>query len=256
MITVYDLLEVDENASQEEIEKAYQRLLIEYHKDPKLSEEENNDREIILNKLKLAYDILSNEEKRMKYNKELAKKRAEELIKNVSVEKSDNTKSEELENISEKTQKAENDNVKQSVIEESSISNNKNKIIDNNESFDDENSLTENERKQLKKAAQKEFKNNLKKAQKAEEEYNKAYNEAYNDYLRKLGYTVKEPWTFKRVKRLILSIIIIIAIGILIWKIPFTRNMLNKIYEENIIIKSLVDIVVILFNAILGAFKI
>ena len=37
---------------------------MEYHKDPRLDEEENNAREIILNKLKLAYDILSNEEKR------------------------------------------------------------------------------------------------------------------------------------------------------------------------------------------------
>jgi len=43
MVTIYDLLEVDEKASKQEIEKSYQRLILEYHKDPKLTEEENAD---------------------------------------------------------------------------------------------------------------------------------------------------------------------------------------------------------------------
>lgn len=254
MITVYNLLEVDENASQEEIEKAYQRLLMEYHKDPRLDEEENNAREIILNKLKLAYDILSNEEKRNKYDKELAKKRAEELIKNVSVEK----KVEEAPQEDDETEAVEESVVSSEVSQEPEV-----KIISNNiasrveQKNDDieEINLTNEEKKRLKKAAQKEFKNNLKKAQKAEEEYNRAYNEAYNDYLRKLGYTVKEPWTFKRVRNLVLSLIVIFLVCVLIWNIPITRNLLIKIYSENIIIKSFVDIVVMLFNAIVGAFK-
>ena len=64
--------------------------------------------------------------------------------------------------------------------------------------------------KKIKKAAEKELKDNIKKAQKAEEEYNRAYNEAYNNYLRKMGYSVKEPWTWKRVKNLIITILAII----------------------------------------------
>ena len=249
MITVYNLLEVEENASQEEIEKAYQRLLIEYHKDPKLDEEENNAREIILNKLKLAYDILSNEEKRDRYDKELAKKRAEELIQNVSVAKNTEPQEENVE--------MQND-IKQEIPKVQTVSNNSESENYNDEDDDDEienASLTDEEKKKLKKAARKEFKTNLKKAQKAEEEYNRAYNEAYNDYLRKLGYTVKEPWTFKRVRNLIISLAVIVFACVLIWNVPVTRNLLVKIYEENIIIKSLVDIVVILFNAIMGAFK-
>ena len=98
MITIYDLLEVNENASKEEIEKSYQQLILRYHKDPKLDEEANQDNEIILNKLKIAYDILSDEEKREKYDKDLANKRAEELIQNVSVHSSQ-------ENINEKNNK-------------------------------------------------------------------------------------------------------------------------------------------------------
>ena len=42
-VTVYDLLEVNENASKEEIEKSYLKLVNEYKLDPTLSQEENND---------------------------------------------------------------------------------------------------------------------------------------------------------------------------------------------------------------------
>ena len=55
LITVYDLLEVDEKASKEEIEKSYQKLIMEYHKDPKLSFEENNANEIILNHFLMSF---------------------------------------------------------------------------------------------------------------------------------------------------------------------------------------------------------
>lgn len=258
MITIYDLLEVDENASKEEIEKSYQRLIMEYHKDPKLTEEENRDNEIILNKLKLAYDILSNDEKRAKYDKDLAQKRAEELIKNVSVEKT------EEQSIKEETVKSQTsapvynqENIVNSQVQNQTINQEQTQTTSQTytASMDEDVLLTDEEKRKLAKAAQKEFKTNLKKAQKAEEEYNRAYNEAYNDYLRKLGYTVKEPWTLKRVKNLVISLLAIIIFCVLVWMIPPTRNLLIKIYEENFIVKSLVDIVVMLFNAILGAFK-
>lgn len=255
LVTVYDLLEVEENASKEEIEKSYQRLILEYHKDPKLSEEENNDNEIILNKLKLAYDILSNDEKRKKYDNELAKRRAEELIKNVSVEPSNNYQNENLsDNIeTEREEQLTNQNVNSNI---NSINYQEQEEYDDDADDDDENiTLSSEEKAKLKKAAQKEFKDNLKKAQKAEEEYNKAYNEAYNSYLRKMGYNVKEPWTVKRVKNLIITILVIVVVCALIWFLPPTRNLLMNIYEENVIIKSLVDIVVMLVNAIIGAFK-
>ena len=48
MVTIYDLLEVAENASKEEIEKSYQNLLLEYKIDPILSEQENKENEMIL----------------------------------------------------------------------------------------------------------------------------------------------------------------------------------------------------------------
>ena len=115
--------------------------------------------------------------------------------------------------------------------------------------------LTKEEQNKLRKAAKKEFKANLKRAQKAEEEYNQAYNEAYNNYLRKLGYQVKEPWTWKRVKNTIIAILVVVVVCWLIWIIPPTRQILVDFYNENYIVKALVDIVKVLVNAILGIFK-
>ena len=66
LITIYDLLEVDEKASKEEIEKSYLRLVNEYKVEPNQSEEIRNQNELILKKLKLAYDIISDDAKREK----------------------------------------------------------------------------------------------------------------------------------------------------------------------------------------------
>lgn len=245
MVTIYDLLEVDEKASKEEIEKAYQKLILEYAQDPKLTPKENADNELILNKVKIAYEILMNDEKRAMYDKELSKKKAEELIKNISVNRE--------ESIDETKEQENTSNL------------NKNSYEYNDEDYNDDNeenleedqeiTLSKEEQKRLQKAAQNEFKANLRKAQKAEEEYNKAYNEAYNNYMRKMGYKVKEPITLKRIMNVVIFIIATIIVCLIAWVIPPIRNLLINLYNENIIIKSLVDIVGIIFKSIIGIFS-
>ena len=243
MITIYDLLEVDEKASKEEIEKSYLKLANEYKVDPKLSKLENDDNEIILKKLKLAYDILYDDEIRSRYDADLAKKRAEELIKNVEVQEE---KTEEVPEENDSVENQEQENVNEEAVENEDEEDN---------SEEPEIQLTNEEKKKLQKAAKKEFKENLKKAQKADEEYNRAYNEAYNNYLRKMGYIVKEPWTWKRVRNLIIGILVLILICALIWFLPATRKLLIQIFEENFVVKSLVDIVAMLVNGIKNTFK-
>lgn len=253
MVTIYDLLEVSEKASKEEIEKAYTSMIVEYQMNPNLSEQENKENEMILNKLKIAYGILSNEEKRKKYDADLAKKRAEELIKNVTVSQ-EITPEEEL----EPTKTVEE---KVPIQDDPSLSTHTGEIVETNETHqivepdDDDVVLTKEEQKRVRNAAKKEFKQNLKKVKKAEEEYNQAYNEAYNNYLRKLGYQVKEPWTLKRVRNTVVGILIIVAVCALIWFLPPTRQILVDFYNENYIVKALVDIVKALIDAILGIFE-
>jgi curved DNA-binding protein CbpA len=251
MVTIYDVLEVEENASKEEIEKAYTKLVYEYRIDPNLSEEDNKENELLLNKLKIAYGILSNDEKRKKYDQDLAQKRAEELIKNVAVSSTE----EKIEVKEEVKQEVKQEVVKPQVY--TSVP--KDEIVETNEThelYEEEDVvLTKEEQNKLRKAAQKEFKTNLKRAQKAEEEYNQAYNEAYNNYLRKLGYQVKEPWTWKRVKNTIIGILSIVIACMIIWFIPATRQLLINFYNENYIVKALVDVVIALVKAVLSIFQ-
>ncbi len=249
MVTIYELLEVQENASKEEIEKSYQKLILEYQKNPSLSEEENNQNEMILNKLKIAYEILSNDEKRKKYDNDLAKKRAEDLIKNVS----GSSKDEKV--VKEKTNSninSENNQVR------NSIPNNYNSMQNNiSNNVQNEGELTKEEQEKLREAARAEFDKNLKKAEKAQAEYNQAYNEAYKEYLKKMGYSnsQKQPWTLKRIKTIIITIVAIILVCAIAWIIPPIRELLIGIYEDNVIVKSLVDLVAMLIKAILSIFN-
>ena len=240
MVTIYDFLEVDENASKEEIERAYHNLVLEYKVNPVLSEKENKENELILNKLKIAYEILMDDEKREKYNKDLAKKRAENLIKNVETTSTKKVKPE----ISNNELKTDDDNNIDSVDE-----------INSSKIEEDEVELSKKEKKNVQKAAKLEFERNLKKAQKVEEEYNQAYNKAYNDYLKKMGYKTKEPLTLKKIKNTVIIITVTIVVCFIAWNIPPINKLLKNIYEENFIIKSVVDLFRIFFNAIFSIFK-
>lgn len=259
MVTIYELLEVDEDATKEEIEKAYHSLILEFHQDPNFDEKTNKENEMILNKMKIAYEILMNDEKRKKYDQDLAQKRAENLIQNVSTsdEKEKNEIIEEHHINEVNREEPINQNRignKSETIQEENI---QNQIKENSENQieENENLLTDDEKSKLRKAAKKEFKQNLKKAKQAEEEYNEAYNEAYRNYLRKMGYQVKEPWTLKRIKKLVITILAIVIIMFIAWMIPPVRNMLIGLYEENFIINALVNLVKMFFEAIFSIFK-
>ena len=279
MVTIYDLLEVDEKSSKEEIENSYQRLVIEYQTNPVLSIEENKQNELILNKLKMAYEILMDDEKRNKYDKNLAKKRAEDLIKNIpeknsqidnSSNKKNNISNSESVNYKNDTSaftnteiKSTNSAINTKVDVEKDLDSNYDEIPkakntrykNQNQNHEEEVELTKDEQKKIRKAAQKEFNENLKRVKKAEEEYNNAYNEAYRKYMKKMGYETKEPWTLKRIRNILISILIIIIVCAIVWIIPPIRKILINTYESNIIIKSFVDIIGKLINGVIGAFE-
>lgn len=66
----YDWLEVNINASQEIIEKAYKTLVKKYHPDLQ-PENKKNETEDIIKKINEAYDVLSNETRKNEYDKTL-----------------------------------------------------------------------------------------------------------------------------------------------------------------------------------------
>lgn len=79
-------------------------------------------------------------------------------------------------------------------------------------------------------------------AKKLQEEMNRAYAKAYNNYLRSLGYKVREPWTLKKFINL-LKVLGILAIAILIiWIFPPTHKMLVDLYANNNVIKAIINV--------------
>ena len=248
MITIYELLDVEEDASKEEIESAYSRLVLEYRQDIKFDEKTNKENEVILNRLKLAYEILTDDAKRKRYDNDLAQKRAESLIENVVVSE---PKQEEIVEKSDGVIQSNETNAESYEEKEPSKEVYTEKVQEV-KSEEVEETLTDKEKSEIRKAAQKEFKQKLKKVKQAEAEYNEAYNKAYNDYLRKMGYKVEEPWTFKRVRNLIISILVIILVIVILWNIPPVKEMLNNLYEENFIIKAIVDLINAIKDTLLG----
>ena len=82
MKNYYEILEVDQKASKEVIEKAYKVLAKKYH--PDLQEEKNKKRaEEKIKNLNEAYEILSDENKKAKYDEKLKQMKEEEERKKV-----------------------------------------------------------------------------------------------------------------------------------------------------------------------------
>lgn len=233
MVTIYDLLEISEDASKEEIERAYQNMIISYQTNPNNTEEENKQNEFILNKLKLAYEILSDDERRKKYDENLSNKRAEDLIKNVSSSEEPETEHYEKPEMPSNDESKTQEELKTEMYDK--------EFDDGIEESSEE--LTIEEKQRLKEAAEEEFKQRLAKAKKAEEEYNKAYNKAYNDYFnsnRRNGLKAK----LKRFGITIITIAVLIVLCIILWHIPPIRVALIDFYNSNSVVKVIVDIVI------------
>ena len=88
-----------------------------------------------------------------------------------------------------------------------------------------------------------------------EREYKEKYQEAYVTELRSRGYDVKYPWTWKRVKNLLITVIVVVVVCFIAWQIPAVRNPLVEIYETNGIVRMLVNMVFSIFKGIFGIFK-
>ena len=89
--------------------------------------------------------------------------------------------------------------------------------------------------------------------------YNDAYNDAYNEALRNMGYEVRYQKTFKEhlksIFAVICAIFFVIILCIILWHIPFIKNYLLNLYNNNEFIKLPVDIVHNIFTNFVSLFK-
>ena len=214
----YDILQINQNASPEIIEKAYKTLAKKYH--PDLQEESNKkEAEEILKEINEAYEILSNPDKKALYDQNL---------KNETISQEDYEKmyvqneelKEELNNLKNNTPNTQYSNINQ----------------ENFEAIKKEEQELEYKRRQLQYQEQ------------IEQARQKAYHDAYIQDLKNRGYRIKYKKSFKDYLKGIISIIIVIIILILLWHVPFIQNFFINLYENNEYIHYAVDILTNLFN--------
>lgn len=218
MKNYYKILEVDEKASKEIIEKAYKVLAKKYH--PDLQEEQKKKwAEEMFKEIAESYEILSDDIKREEYDQKLAFEKAnnQQKMQQQSTSSQTNLNYEELIKKRDELLKRK-ENLERNI---------------NNSSVIDEELL----RKQI------------------EYEKQKAYNDAYIKSLKDRGYKIKYKKTFKDYLAVLITIIISIFIIFILWLIPPTKKIMQDIYQENIIIKIIVDFFIIIGKAILQIFK-
>ena len=192
MKNYYEILEVDKNASEEVIEKAYKTLAKKYHPDL----QNNSNCQDKMRQINEAYEILSNDFKRREYD---------EKIKRQSVS-----------------------------IEEY------NRIIQENNRL----------KKDLKRVAnQREMSQNQERLEEMSimqiyyEQIKKAKKQPQMRYERK-----KTKISLEKIKKIVIYIAILIVIGLVLAIVPFTRKFFINLYNNNVIIKLLVDTIVETFS--------
>lgn len=210
MKTLYEILEVSENASNEVIEKAYKVLVKKYHPDLQ-SPENKKEAETKIKEINEAYEILSNEQKKKEYDESLERKRK------IAQEHNNDTAQ-------------YNKSINTQQVQEDSY----------DRAYDMQRRRYEEELRKQQEKVRKQMEQNMQ----------EQYENAYYNYLKSLGYKIKEKWTWQKTKKLIIILLILIGIIIILWFLPPTHNWLMQFYENNKIIKIIIDIVI----GIVGAF--
>ena len=231
----YDILQINQNASPEIIEKAYKTLAKKYHPD---LQEENNKKEAeeILKEINEAYEILSNPDKKALYDQNLKN----ETISQEDYEKMyvQNEKLKEaLNNLKNNTNNNQYSNINLNSFNTSTTENPKANI--NQENFE---AIKKEEQELEYKRGQLQYQEQMEQARQ------KAYHDAYIQDLKNRGYRIRYKKSLKDYIKGIISIIIVIIIFILLWHVPFIQNFFMNLYENNESIYYAVDFFTNLFN--------
>ena len=210
MITYYEILEVSRMASKEVITKAYKVLVRKYHPDLEQDEGKKEEAKEKMVRINEAYETLSDDEKRKKYDDTIAILEEKERI------------AKEKERQQSKTQNINNNrniNVNRNIDNDNSNNNISINNIDNDNNLNNDTKLQEE-------------------MQRAEEEIQmhkqNIVNQMYEDYyntLRRMGYNVVTVRPLKeRIKAYLIAGIVILLL-ILIYNIPFIRGFIySKAY--------------------------
>lgn len=90
---------------------------------------------------------------------------------------------------------------------------------------------------------QKQIKEQIKQQKRERKQFQEEQERIYRNYMRSLGYRIKEKWTLKRFIKLLEAIAIFLIAILIIWFFPPTHKLIVQTYEENEIIKIIVDVI-------------
>lgn len=190
----YEILQVDKKASPEIIKKAYSTLAKKYHPDLQPEELKSSSEE----KFKLineAYEVLSDDQKRIEYDETLTQN-------SVAIEEFNQLYNEniQLKNIIDELKNQQNHQSSNSYSPQSQPRHNYNPQTEN---------------------AKQEYENirNL---------YQQAYYDAYIQDLKNRGYKIKYKKTLKEQIRTVIAVLITIFILFILLQLPFVRNWLSQ----------------------------
>ena len=211
MKNYYEILEVDKNASQEVIEKAYKALAKKYHPDLQqgLKKQEYAEKMKVINE---AYEVLSDNLKRQQYNEKLQV----EQMQNQGIS------AEEQQRIMQ-----ENYVLKQQLNKMGNQSNINNQQVDEGTIINMYRVLEQ----QMRNARR------------------QAYHDAYIQDLKSRGYKIKYKHDLKYYLKAIVLLVIIIFVCFLIYQIPFVKNFFTELYNENVIFQAIVNVFKNTFSA-------
>ena len=233
----YDILEVNKNASPEIIEKAYKTLVKKYHPDLQENNLKNKFEEKI-KEINEAYEILSNSEKRKNYDLNLKATEITQDDYNILYNENINLKNEinTLKNIINNSNNIINkiNNVQQY----NNYYKNFNNINKNNYNREINNSINKNNYNKKMNNNNNNNNNNI----------NKDYSDTNIQNSKNKKYKINYKKTLQDFLALLITIIIFIFIGFIIWHIPFTKNYLINLYNDNSILQFFVNLILNLFN--------
>ena len=208
----YKILEVDKNASSEVIEKAYKTLVKKYHPDLQGSNLKAEYEEKIKS-INEAYEILSNPILRAKYDEKL---------------KGDDISEENFQKLSRGNENLHN--------ELNNLKHNINYTRYNNNINTDDN-IQQRQQKEI------EYQNQINEAKQ------KAYYDAYIQDLKNRGYKIKYKKTLKDYFKNFIALLITLIIIFILLQIPFIKNFFINLYEENVAIQYVVNLISNLFKS-------
>ena len=213
----YSILQINRNASPEIIEKAYKTLVKKYHPDLQQSEESKKEAEEVLKNINEAYEVLSDKDKKQKYDSTLY----------------DNTISkEDFNKLYEQNQILKN--------KINNLQNNYNINHLSNSNIDKQN--ISYEKKSKKDYELKEKQQDLEFKKQIEQAKRQAYYDAYIQDLKNRGYTIKYKKTFKDYIRYFITIVVIILVFFILWQIPFIHDYITDLFESNELLKFIKEI--------------